>query len=69
MSLAIHATELLGGEAYDVQGNFVGRVRELFIEPADQPSRVARFLLDRDKYLPCWRDTTRYEPSRRASSN
>src|SRR5579863_6270110 len=52
MSLALHATELLGGEAYDVQGNFVGRVRELFIEPADQPNRVARFLLDRDKYLP-----------------
>jgi magnesium transporter len=48
----VHATELLGGEAYDVQGNFVGRVRELFIEPADQPNRVARFLLDRDKYLP-----------------
>ena len=52
MSLALHATELLGGEAYDVQGTFVGRVRELFIEPADQPNRVARFLLDRDKYLP-----------------
>ncbi len=48
MSLALHATELLGGEAYDVQGNFVGRVRELFIEPADQPNRVARFMLDRD---------------------
>src|SRR3984885_8749836 len=51
MSL-VHATEVLGGEAYDVHGNFVGRVRELFIEPADQPNRVARFLLDRDKYLP-----------------
>src|ERR1700722_8838295 len=48
----VHATEVLGGEAYDVHGNFVGRVRELFIEPADQPNRVARFLLDRDKYLP-----------------
>ena len=43
----LHATELLGGEAYDVQGNFVGRVTELFIEPADQPNRVARYLLDR----------------------
>jgi magnesium transporter len=52
MSIALHATELLGGEAYDVHGNFVGRVRELFIEPADQPNRVARYLLDRDKYLP-----------------
>ncbi len=41
----LHATELLGGEAYDAQGNFVGRVSELFIEPADQPNRVARYLL------------------------
>src|SRR5580704_4460483 len=48
----VHATEVLGGEAYDVHGNFVGRVRELFIEPADQANRVARYLLDRDKYLP-----------------
>src|SRR6202521_4923847 len=48
----LHATELLGGEAYDVKGNFVGRVTELFIEPADQPNRVARYLLGRGKYLP-----------------
>jgi CBS domain-containing protein len=48
----LHATEVLGGEAYDVQGNFVGRVTELFIEPADQPNRVARYLLGRGKYLP-----------------
>ena len=48
----LHATELLGGEAYDRDGNFVGRVTELFIEPADQPNRVARMLLGRGKYLP-----------------
>jgi magnesium transporter len=48
----LHATEVIGGEAYDVQGNFVGRVSELFIEPADQPNRVARYLLGRGKYLP-----------------
>jgi CBS domain-containing protein len=48
----LHATELLGGEAYDAQGNFVGRVSELFLEPADQPNRVARYLLGRGKYLP-----------------
>jgi magnesium transporter len=48
----LHATEVLGGEAYDAQGNFVGRVTELFIEPADQPNRVARYLLGRGKYLP-----------------
>jgi magnesium transporter len=48
----LHATELLGAATYDVHGNFVGRVRELFIEPADQPNRVARFLLARGKYQP-----------------
>jgi magnesium transporter len=48
----LHATELLGAEAYDVGGNFVGRVRELFIEPADQPNRVARVLLGRGQYRP-----------------
>jgi len=48
----LHTTELLGGEAYDSQGNFVGRVTELFIEPADQPNRVSRYLLNRGKYLP-----------------
>jgi magnesium transporter len=48
----LHATELLGGEAYDQDGHFVGRVTEMFIEPADQPNRVARVLLGRGKYLP-----------------
>jgi len=48
----LHATELLGAETYDAQGNFVGRVKELFIEPADQPNRVARVLLGRGKYQP-----------------
>jgi sporulation protein YlmC with PRC-barrel domain/CBS domain-containing protein len=48
----LHATEMLGAEAYDVNGNFVGRVKEMFVEPADQPNRVARFLLARGKYRP-----------------
>jgi magnesium transporter len=48
----LHATELLGSATYDAQGNFVGRVRELFIEPADQPNRIARYLLGRGKYQP-----------------
>ena len=48
----LHATELLGGETYDRDGHFVGHVTELFIEPADQPNRVARVLLGRGKYLP-----------------
>jgi len=48
----LHATEVLGAEVYDAHGNFVGRVRELFIEPADQPNRVARYLLGRGQYRP-----------------
>src|ERR1700676_2850203 len=48
----LHATELLGGEAYDKDGHFVGHITELFIEPADQPNRIARALLGRGKYLP-----------------
>src|SRR6266481_180727 len=48
----LHSTELLGGEAYDKDGHFVGHVTELFIEPADQPNRIARVLLGRGKYLP-----------------
>ncbi len=48
----LHATEVLGGEAYDRDGHFVGQVTELFIEPADQPNRIARVLLGRGKFLP-----------------
>jgi magnesium transporter len=48
----LHATEVLGAEAYDAGGNFVGRVEELFIDPADQPNRVARVLLSRGQYRP-----------------
>jgi magnesium transporter len=48
----LHATELLGADTYDANGSFVGRVTELFIEPADQPNRLARFLLGRGKYQP-----------------
>ena len=48
----LHATDLLGGAAYDRDGHFVGQVTELFIEPADQPNRVARILLGRGKFLP-----------------
>jgi magnesium transporter len=48
----LHATEVLGAEAYDNYGNFVGRVKEMFIEPADQPNRVSRLLLGRGRYRP-----------------
>ena len=45
----LYATDLIGANAYDNNGDFVGRVKELFIEPADQPSRVARVLLSRGR--------------------
>jgi len=48
----LHATELLGAEVRDAQGNYVGRVRELFIVPADHPGRVSRVLLARGRYQP-----------------
>ena len=48
----LHATEILGAETFDSAGNFVGRVKEMFIEPADQPNRVARLLLSRGQYRP-----------------
>ena len=50
--MQLYATELMGAEAYDVQGHFVGRVREFFIEPADQPNRVSHFLLSRGRFQP-----------------
>ena len=48
----LHTTELLGAKAYDAQGNFVGRLRELFIEPAVAPYRVAWYLLSRGRFQP-----------------
>jgi magnesium transporter len=50
--MQLYATELIGAETYDDQGHFVGRVREFFIEPADQPNRVSRFLLSRGRFQP-----------------
>ena len=48
----IHATELLDSSVYDAQGNYVGRVRELCLVPAEQPSRVARLVVARGRYQP-----------------
>src|ERR1700704_5359686 len=50
--MQLYATELMGAEAYDAQGHFVGRVREFFIEPADQPNRISHFLLSRGRFQP-----------------
>src|SRR5271154_1018527 len=48
----LHATEIIGAETYDSHGNYVGRVKEMFVEPADQPNRVAHLLLNRGQYRP-----------------
>jgi magnesium transporter len=48
----LHATELLGAETYDASGHFVGRVKEMFIVPSEQPNRIARVLLGRGRYRP-----------------
>jgi magnesium transporter len=48
----LFATELMGAKTYDAQGNYVGKIREFFIEPADQPNRVARYLLSRGRFQP-----------------
>src|SRR6204780_3787830 len=48
----LHATEILGAETYDSLGNFVGRVKEMFIVPAEQPNRISRLLIGRGQYRP-----------------
>jgi sporulation protein YlmC with PRC-barrel domain/flagellar motor switch protein FliG len=48
----LYATELMGSKAYDAQGNFVGKVREFFIEPAQAPNRLSHFLLARGHFQP-----------------
>ncbi len=48
----LYATELMGAKTYDAQGNYVGKIREFFIEPADQPNRIAHYLLSRGNFQP-----------------
>jgi len=48
----LHATEVLGAEALDANGNFVGKVKEMFIVPDEQPNRISRLLLGRGQYRP-----------------
>src|SRR5271169_343647 len=48
----LHATEILGAEAYDSAGNFVGRVKEMFVVPDEQPNRISRLLIGRGQYRP-----------------
>ncbi|HTP67374.1 MAG TPA: CBS domain-containing protein [Dongiaceae bacterium] len=48
----LYATELMGAAAYDSNSNYVGRVREFFVEPADAPNRVSHFLISRGRFQP-----------------
>jgi CBS domain-containing protein/sporulation protein YlmC with PRC-barrel domain len=48
----LHATEVLGAKTYDSHGHYVGRVKELFIDPAEQQNRIARVLLSRGQFRP-----------------
>src|SRR5882672_4015621 len=48
----LFATELAGASAYDSQAHFVGRVREFFVEPAEQPNRISHFLISRGRFQP-----------------
>ena len=50
--MELYATELMGAKTYDAQGNYVGRVREFFIEPAEAPNRISHFLLSRGHFPP-----------------
>ncbi len=48
----LYATELMGAATYDSSDNYVGRVREFFIEPADAPNRVSHYLISRGRFQP-----------------
>jgi len=50
--MELYATELMGVKTYDDKGNYVGRVREFFIEPAEAPNRISHFLLSRGRFQP-----------------
>jgi CBS domain-containing protein/sporulation protein YlmC with PRC-barrel domain len=48
----LYATELMGSKAHDSDGHYIGRVREFFVEPADQPNRISHYLISRGRYRP-----------------
>ncbi|MGH9735194.1 MAG: magnesium transporter MgtE N-terminal domain-containing protein [Candidatus Acidiferrales bacterium] len=48
----LHATELIGAATFDAAGHFVGRVKEMFVVPSEQPNRISRLLLSRGRYRP-----------------
>lgn len=48
----IHVTEVLDAAVYDTHGNYVGRVRELCIDPGEQPNRIAHLVIGRGRFQP-----------------
>jgi len=48
-----------GAKTYDVTGNYVGRVREFFIEPAEAPNRVSHYCCRADTSNRWWPNTIR----------
>jgi len=63
----LFATELVGAAAYDALNHFVGRVREFFVEPAEQPNRISHFLISRGRFQPLvarYDQVTKIAPSR-----
>lgn len=46
----LHATEILGAPVYDAGGNYVGKVREMCIDPGEHPNRISRLVIGRGKY-------------------
>jgi magnesium transporter len=48
----LYATELMGAQAWDSLGHFVGRVREFFVEPAAAPNRISHYLISRGRFQP-----------------
>ena len=56
----LHATEVLGGEAYDVQGNFVGRDARSFLSSRPiSPTGWRVSCLDAANTCRFWRGTIR----------
>jgi CBS domain-containing protein len=48
----VNVTELLDASVHDAQGNYVGRVRELCIVPAEGAGRIGRLVIARGSFQP-----------------
>src|ERR1700724_1901971 len=50
--MQLYATELMGSEAYDAGGHFIGRVGGFFIDRAHQLNRVSHYWIARGRFQP-----------------